>query len=392
MLTTRRPVIVVCGALANKPANGGAAWTRLSWPLGLARLGCDVYFVEQIAAAACIDTSGGRCELDRSVNLAYFRNVTERFGFAGQCALVLEDERRAIGLSWADLLELAGAADVLVNISGHLTIDALKQRFRTRVFIDQDPGFTQFWHQTGLAEDRLRDHQFYFTVGENIGSPACPIPTGGIDWRPIRQPVVLDQWPPFAAPTPTRFTTVATWRGPYGRVAHAGVQYGLKAHEFRKFASLPLAAPQLFEIALSVDPADGPDVEAMRRNGWRLADPRTVACDPLTFRRYVQESSAEFSVAQGIYVETRSGWFSDRTVRYLASGKPALVQDTGFSCRHPSGRGLVPFRTLEDAVRGADLIARDYEAHARAARAIAEEFFDSDKVIASLLRRVGVTS
>jgi hypothetical protein len=392
VLRARRPVVVVAGALANKPGNGGAAWTRLSWPLGLMRLGCDVYFVEQIGAATCIDGSGGACDFDRSMNLAYFRSVTERFGLAGRAALILEDECRADGMSWADLAYVADAADLLVNISGHLTLAALKEKIRTRVFIDQDPGYTQLWHRTGLADDRLREHHFYFTVGENIGAPDCSIPTGSIPWRPTRQPIVLDYWTCAPQPVRPRFTTVASWRGPYGRVTHEGVEYGLKAHEFRKFASLPLSSSQVFEIALAVDSADGRDVEAMERNGWKLVDPATVACDPFAFRDYVQQSGAEFSVAQGIYVETQSGWFSDRTVRYLASGKPALVQNTGFGERYPTGRGLVPFRTLEEAVDGAESIARDYEGHSHAARAIAEEFFDSDKVIGSLLRQVGVNS
>jgi hypothetical protein len=295
-------------------------------------------------------------------------------------------------VSARELVHVADAADLLVNISGHLTLDTFKRRFRKRIFIDQDPGYTQFWHGQGLAEDRLRDHHFYFTVGENVGTPDCGIPTGGIEWRPIRQPVVLDEWPASPFGSHTRFTTVASWRGPYGRVTHNGVQYGLKAHEFRKFVALPILTGQPFEIALAVDPADQPDVESLQRHGWRVVDPKSVACDPFTFRRYVQESGVEFSVAQGIYVETRSGWFSDRTVRYLASGKPALVQETGFGRNYPIGCGLVPFRTLEEAVRGADLITRDYEVHSRGARAIAEEFFDSDKVVASLLQTVGVTS
>jgi hypothetical protein len=171
-------------------------------------------------------------------------------------------------------------------------------------------------------------------------------------------------------------------------VTHDGVQYGLKAHEFRKFVALPLLTGQPFEIALAVHPADRPDVESLRTHAWTVVDPKSVAGDPFTFRSYVQDSGVEFSVAQGMYVDTQSGWFSDRTVRYLASGKPALVQDTGFGRNYPTGRGLVPFRTLEEAVRGADLITRDYEVHSRAARAIAEELFDSDKVVATLLRNV----
>src|SRR6185295_6838385 len=143
-----------------------------------------------------------------------------------------------------------------------------------------------------------------------------------------------------------------------------------------------------FEIALDVHPADRRDVESLLGHGWTLADPGDVAGDPLAFRQYVQQSSAEFSVAQGIYVETNSGWFSDRTVRYLASGKPALVQDTGFGRTYPVGEGLLGFTTLEDAVAGAARIARDYEQHCRAARALAEAHFDSDKVLAELVDAV----
>ena len=173
-------------------------------------------------------------------------------------------------------------------------------------------------------------------------------------------------------------------------MTHNGVQFGVKAHEFRKFLALPTCTDHEFEIALDVHPADRQDVESLVGHGWRIADPRQVAADPFAFRRYIQESSAEFSVAQGIYVDTCSGWFSDRTVRYLASGKPVLVQDTGFGQTYPVGCGLVAFRTLQEAVRGAEGINRDYGRHARAAREIAEGFFDSDKVIQTLLETVEV--
>jgi hypothetical protein len=385
-------LIVVAGALANKPGNGGAAWTRLSWALGLRRLGHDVYFVEQIAPAACVDTSGARCTLQRSVNLAYFEDVTARFGFGRRASLIAEEDGSSIGVSLSRLEQIADAADLLVNISGHLTLETLKPRFRRRAFVDLDPGYTQFWHARGLAEDRLRDHDVYFTIGENIGAPECPVPTGGIPWRPIRQPVVLDEWPVSTLESWTRFTTVASWRGPYGRIAHDGREFGLKAHEFRKFVTLPTLTNHPFEIALDVDPADCRDVESLQQHAWTVVDSRAVAADPFGFRCYVQGSSAECSMAQGIYVETRSGWFSDRTVRYLASGKPALVQDTGFGRNYPTGQGLVSFRTLAEAARGADLIVRDYDAHSRAARAIAEAFFDSDKVLKGLLQEVGVVS
>jgi len=179
---------------------------------------------------------------------------------------------------------------------------------------------------------------------------------------------------------------VASWRGAFGPVVRDGVAFGLKAHEFRKFATLPaVVADHRFEIALDVHPADRRDVELLRGNRWTLVDPKEVAGDLTSFHRYVQESSAEFSVAQGIYVETGSGWFSDRTVRYLASGKPAVVQDTGFGPMHPAGEGLVTFHTLDEAVAGVERVARDYPAHCEAARSLAERYFDSDTVLSRFL-------
>jgi hypothetical protein len=198
---------------------------------------------------------------------------------------------------------------------------------------------------------------------------------------------VLDEWPLTRTSEPGRFTTVASWRGPYGPVEHLGRTFGLKVHEFRKFVRLPQQASQTFEVALEIDPSDVRDLTLLRGHGWRIVDPRSVASDPQSFRRYVQSSGAEFSVAKGVYVETRSGWFSDRTVRYMASGKPALVQDTGFSGDLATGEGLVSFTTMKDAVDGAARIARDYDAHSAAARSLAERYFDSDLVLGRLLEK-----
>jgi hypothetical protein len=382
--------ILVGGALANKYGNAGGGWERMSWAAGLARLGFDVYFVEQIAPQACVDARGGVTGFADSVNLRWFHSVTQWFGMAARAALVYSGGEQCAGVPWPHLLELAESAELLVNLSGHLTLAPLLERVRRKAYVDVDPGFTQFWHASGNPGASLGGHDFYFTVGENVGTPACPIPTGGIDWRPTRQPVVLENWPGCPAEERDRFTTVASWRGPYGPVEYGGKRYGLKVHEFRKFAELPRRAPQQFEVALDIHPADGKDLDLLRGHGWRVVDPRAVVPDPGAFRRYVQTSGAEFSVAQGIYVETASGWFSDRTVRYLASGKPALIQDTGFGRNYPAGEGLVPFRTLDEAVVGAERIRRDYDRHCRAARALAEEYFDSDRVLGKLLEEVGV--
>ncbi len=384
------PLAVVSGALANKPGNGGAAWTRMSWTLGFCRLGWRVVFLEQIAAAACVDASGAAAAFESSMNAAYFRQVTRRFGLDGSAILISDDGSRILGATYDDLLDVADTADLLVNISGHLRLQPLFGRFRRRVYVDLDPGFTQIWHASGTDGTHLEGHHWFFTVGENIGFAECSIPTNGIPWRPTRQPVLLHEWPvAHAAAPPDRFTTVANWRGPYGPVQHLGETLGLKVHEFRKFICLPRLAPGSFELALNIHSADDKDLSLLKQHGWRVVDPKLVAATPDLFRRYVQASAAECSVAQGVYVQTRSGWFSDRTVRYLASGKPALVQDTGFTSRYPCGSGLIAFSTLDEAAAGAEEILRDYATHSRAARALAEEHFAAEKVLASLLAEAG---
>jgi hypothetical protein len=353
--------------LAGKPSNGGNAWTRLSLVLGLRRLGFDAVLVEQLAAPTSDSTK-------------YFDGVCDRFDIEGY--LVGDAPPR-------ELVDRAGTASLLVNIGGHLTYESLKCAPRVRVYLDDDPGYTQFWHVRGLLGDRLAGHDFHFTFGQNIGRPECSVPSGGIEWRALRPPVLLDEWP-IVDGAGDRFTTVGSWRGGYGRVEVDGRMFGQKAHEFRRFVDVPERSPHRFEIALDIEPIDAADGVLLRSHGWRLVDPRVVAASPDDFRRYVQGSAAEFSVAQGIYVETRCGWFSDRTTRYLASGKPALVQDTGFSWNLPAGEGLIAFTTLNEAVAGAEAIMRDYDAHAHAARAIAVEYFDSDKVLGRLLEEVGL--
>jgi hypothetical protein len=342
--------VVVAGALASKAGNGGEAWVRLSYGLGLRRLGCRVRLVEEAP-----DASAEAVEYARAVSAAFGLD----FALAGD--------------------ELAGA-DVLFDISGNLRSPALRRRFGRTAFVDIDPGFTQLWHQQGLAP--IEKHDLYFTIATNIGSDNCRLPTCGIDWRPTRPPVVLDEWP-VADGGFDRFTTVATWRNPFGPIE----PYGLKHHEWRKFAGLPTLTGLPFEAAISFHPEDEGDHSLLETEGWRLVDPE-LSAQPGGYRDYVRGSGAEFSVAQGIYVETRSGWLSDRSVRYLASGRPVLVQDTGFGRDLPVGQGLLSFRAPEDAAAGAHAIVDDYDRHASAARALAEEYFDSDKVLTALLEAV----
>jgi hypothetical protein len=340
--------IAVAGALAGKTGSGGEAWVRLSYALGFRRLGCHVRLIEEAPGAS-------------EEALGYARAVAGRFG-----------------LDYGSADEAEGG-DLLVNVSGNVRSGEVRARFGRTAFVDIDPGFTQFWHERGI--EAIPEHDVYFTIGQNIGG-GCPIPTCGLDWRHTRPPVVLDEWPVFEGPF-DRFTTVSTWRSPYGPIE----PYGLKHHEWRMYLDLPARTGLPFEAALDIDPADAADRDALEASGWNLVDPATVS-GPESFREYVQGSGAEFSVAQGIYVETGSGWFSDRTVRYLASGRPALVQDTGFTKTVPAGEGLLAFGTPEEAAVGARAIVEDYERHAKAARAIAEEHFGSDRILERMLAQV----
>ena len=384
--------VVVAGALANKPGNGGEAWVRMSWARGLARLGLDVWFVETLSGAAVEDPGRARA-------LRFFEDVTAANGFADRRALRVDD--RLVGVSEGEWNALADRCDLLVNISGHLPRDSWFDRIPRRVYVDLDPGYTQIWDAQGLLGTRIADHTDHYSVGLNLGAPGCEIPTGDVRWRPILQPVVLDDWSTAsngragrvgtaaiasdAAPA-LRFTTVASWRGAFGPITHGDRAYGVKAHEWRRVRALPtLARRHRFEAALAIHPADREDREALERAGWALEDPAARAGSPGAFREYVAGSDAEFSVAQGVYVDGASGWFSDRTARYLASGRPALVQDTGFGSALPEGEGLIAFHTIADAVAGVEEIARNYPRHARAARRLAETHFDSDIVLGRML-------
>lgn len=381
-----RESIVVAGALANKPLSGGEAWVRLSWIRGLRRLGFHVEFIEQIHPATLIGPDGAVAPLEESVNADYFRRITRSFGLDDVATLIVEGRSDTIGRPRGELRDLALDAALLVNISGHLSAPWLKPLFRRRAYIDIDPGFTQYWLAQGVAGHRIADHELLYTIAENIGRPGCGIPTCDLPWRTVRQPVVLEDWP--VAPPPdsdARFTTVSSWRGAFGPIEHEGGRFGVKAHEFRKIRDLPLSVPVPLEIALDIHPTDDADLKALRKAGWGVVDPRAVVPDPESFRDYVNGSAGEFSVAQAIYVETRSGWFSDRTTRYLAAGRPAVVQDTGFGATIPAGVGLHAFRTPDEAGAALRRVRDDYRAESRAARRLAERFFDSDRVLASFV-------
>jgi hypothetical protein len=276
----------------------------------------------------------------------------------------------------------------MVNIMGFVPREVLGDRVCS-IFLDIDPGYPQMWKELGLA-DMLAGHDRFVTIGQNIGRDDCQVPTCGLNWITTPPPVDLERWPAVPGVSGA-FTTVATWRNPYGTLDFHGARYGSRVHEFRKFIELPRLVGADFEVALDIDAAEVEDICALRVNGWRLLDPRTVAGTPTAYRSFIRHSRAEFSVAQNMYVATRSGWLSDRSLSYLASGRPVLAQDTGFSDHYPVGEGLIAFTTLEQAAAGVEEIERNYERHSRAARALAEEYFDASRVMRALLERLSLT-
>jgi hypothetical protein len=293
-------------------------------------------------------------------------------------------------MSRAALDRAAGEAELILNVNGFVDDPGLMSRTGLRAYLDIDPGFGQMWRALDL-DDMFAGHDAYVTIGEQIGQPDCTIPTGGLEWITTPQPVVLTEWEAQPAATPDRgFTSVASWRGPFAPIEYEGVTYGLRVHEFRRFAELPRRSGEQFEVALDIHEADTADIEMLAENGWRLVDPAEAAGDPWAYREYVQGSRAELMVAKGMYVKSRSGWMSDRSICYLASGRPVVAQETGFSQLYPAGSGLLAFDDLDGAVACVEQVAGDHERHSRAAREIAEEHFDSDRVLRRLLNELGI--
>lgn len=371
-----RGTIILGGALAAQPDSGGHSWVFLRYLLGLQRLGWRVVFLDMLHEGTHDGTGA-----------AYLTRVMRAFGLERSFAFLRTDSPETVGLSRADLLEAVASSAMFLNVMGYVSDPDVLDAAPRRVFLDIDPGFPQMWRALGL-HDAFQGYHDFVTIGENIGQPDCEIPLCGIQWTTTTQPVVMDQWP--ATSGGDRISSVVTWRGAFDPIEFGGKTYGLRVHEFRKYAPVPKLAGAACELALRIDPSETADVALLKRGGWSIIDPRVVAGDPLSYRRYVQCSQGEFMVAKNLYVQTRSGWFSDRSACYLASGKPVVAQSTGIEHRYPVGEGLLTFSTLEEAVSGVQEVLGNYEHHAKRARELAQEYFESDKVLGELLDKLGI--
>jgi hypothetical protein len=369
--------ILFAGIIARYPF-GGVTWCSLMYLLGLRALGHDVFYIEDTGECVYDPVLNTR-STDPAYGTNYIHQSLEPYGFGDRWAFVNYDGSYH-GRSADDVRRFAADADVFINLSGgswfwrdeYLGIPR-------RAFIDSDPAFTQL--AIAKAEpwyvNFFKQFTHLFTFGSNIGTPASPVPVGEFQWHKTWQPVVLDQWQTTRA-FRDRFTTVMTWQ--IESFTDVG---GNKDQEFVKYIDLPSQTTQTFELAIN-----GPQ-RLLRDHGWSTVDAMGVSRGLNDYRDFIQESKAEFGVAKHTYVATRSGWFSDRTECYLAAGRPALVQDTGWTAHLPHGEGLLSFSSEAEALAGIDRINSNYPVHARRAGEIARDCFDAGKVLPELLETCG---
>lgn len=375
-------MVIIFSGLIGQSGLGGHAWAAMQYLVGFRDLGHDVYYLEDCGAERSWvynwDTEEFVYELDSPA--AFIHSCLEPVGLGARWIYRAGDESK--GMAADDFRDVCTAADLFImRAAPVLTWREEYSRPRRRAFIDVDPGFTQVTLAEGdvaqiAAVSRCERH---FTVGQRIGYPDCPIPTAGFNWRATRPPVALGYWPYAEQSDATHFTSIMTWRG-FRDAEYKEVFYGQKDREFPRFIDLPRTTTQPLRLALL-----GTEPELFTEHGWEVVPSWMISRTPWSYRRFIQESKAEFGVPKHAYAATRSGWLSDRSVCYLASGRPVLVGDTGLEDCLPTGSGLLTFCDPADAVAGIEAINSDYDGHRHAARALAEEWFAADKVLPAFL-------
>jgi hypothetical protein len=368
----------------------GIAWQAINYLAGLEKLGYDAWYVEDHGANP-YDPRISSVVMDCDYNVAYLRAAMERHGFAGRWAYWDAINDVYHGLSRERVRALYAESDGLINLCGATRLREDHLRSPVRIMIDTDPVYEQIKYAMADPGARayLDAHTHFFTYGANLGTTGCRVPLCGVPWRATRPPIELDLWP-RADGEPPCFSTIATWENKGKNIEFDGATYLWSKHvNFLKFLDLPRHRPRTcFEMAML------PPDDAVRREveeaGWSLVDPRPVSADMASYQAFIAGSRGEFTVAKDIYVRPNSGWFSDRAVCYLAAGRPVVTMRTGFTSYCPIGSGLFDYATHEEALAAIDAIAADYPRHSRAAREVAGEHFAAGRVIAELLREVGL--
>jgi hypothetical protein len=357
----------------------------LNWLRGFQRLGHEVWYVEDLLSW-CYDPEQDTMTDDGSYAARHVAACATRIGLGERWTVRRVASGACWGLGSAALDTLYRECDALLNISGSCDLRAEHLAAPRRIYVQTDPVTSELRLANGDAHTRwaFRVHDTIVTYGENYGAPDCGVPLNGIRYRTTRQPVDLELWPMAFDPTARFFTTIGHYRQEGKDVAYAGELYRWsKHHEWEKIIDLPRSTAQPFELALNVSPEDR---ERLVRHGWRVVSPSTFSLDVFGgYPAYIRRSRGELTVAKDQNVRLRSGWFSERDACYLASGKPVVAQDTGFGATLPLGEGLFAFRTIAEAVDAVESINADYTRHAKAARAIAEEYFEATGVARRLL-------
>ena len=368
--------VLFAGIIARYPF-GGVTWCSLMYLLGLRALGHEVFYIEDTGECVYDPVLNTRAT-DPSYGTSYIRQALEPFGLGDRWSFVNYDGTYH-GQPADAVRRYCADADLFLNLSGGSWFWRDEYaRIPRSAFIDSDPAFTQL----AIAKAEPWYVAFFerfthlFTFGANIGTAASPVPVGPFTWRKTWQPVTLDHWR-TDCPAGDHFTSVMTWQ--IESFTDVG---GNKDQEFVRYIDLPARTAQPFRLAIN-----GPQT-LLREHGWSTVDAMSVSRNPWDYREFIHRSRAEFGVAKHTYVENRSGWFSDRTECYLASGRPALVQDTGWSTHLPSAEGLLAFSSPDEALAGIDRINGGYARHAARAAEIAREHFEAGRVLQRLLDEV----
>lgn len=382
---------IVTGMIATYPV-GGVLWDYGQYARGLEQLGYEVYYLED-TGWECYHPERGEYGADCAYGVDFLpRSLATLSPTLAQRWHFRNMDGQTFGLTPEALRGVLEDAELFLNVSGGTLLRDEYMPCRRKILIDTDPGWNHFrnyprWdaQPNWYGSHGYRAHDHFFTYAERLGRPDCPLPNLGIDWQPTRPPVVLDCWQP--TPPATHWTTVMTWKNFQEPIVHNGATYGTKEMEFGRVETLPRLVPARFELALGGSKAP---VDHWGELGWSIRSASSVSQTADAYRDYIQQSRGEFSVAKNVYVATRCGWFSCRSVCYLAAGRPVIVQDTGFSEFLPTGNGLVAFTTLDDAVEAVRRIESDYPHHQQAALEVARRHFDARVVLGDLLQRIGL--
>lgn len=381
---------IVSGMIATYPV-GGVAWDYGQYALGLERLGFEVYYLEDTGLEA-YDPEARAYGVAYDYGLAFLQqSLDELSPSLGRRWHARTPEGATHGLTLDEFRDVVADAEVLLNVSGSALMRDDYLPCRNKVLIDTDPGLTQLrnfpcWdaRPNWMGTHGYRAHDHFFTYAELIGTAECALPTLGLAWQATRPPVVLELW--RAEPPGERWTTVMSWRALPEPIEYRGRRYGGKEVEFERIENLPRHTAAALEVAIG----GSAPAERWRSLGWSVIDSQAVSARAGDYRSYIEGSRGEFSVAKNTYVATQCGWFSCRTACYLAAGRPAVIQDTGFSRLFSCGEGVVAFPDLAGAAAGLERVEADYAGHQRAAREFARAHFAAEDVLGSLLERAGV--